>query len=220
MYFEGTTATITATAEDCYKFVGWLDGVTEAQRTITMNNNIDLIANFEIKKYNLTVTAGENGTVEGGATGIDCGTKKTIEAIPDDCYRFVNWTDADDEPVSDAISLDVTLIKDTTLTANFEIKKFDLTVTAGANGNIKDGDITAVKFDCGEERTIEAIPAEGYQFVNWTDGNNESVSTYNPLVDYAITKNTTLTANFELIPAAPKKPFMKIRMKFLNSETD
>ena len=63
-YNYGATATITATANDCYEFVSWNDGNTDNPRTITIEENITLTANFEAIVYesilNVSICAGAN----------------------------------------------------------------------------------------------------------------------------------------------------------------
>ncbi|MEE0947855.1 MAG: leucine-rich repeat protein, partial [Bacteroidales bacterium] len=63
-YNYGATATITATANDCYEFVSWNDGNTDNPRTIIIEENITLTANFEAIVYesilNVSICAGAN----------------------------------------------------------------------------------------------------------------------------------------------------------------
>ena len=46
-YNEGTEVTITATANECYKFTEWSDGDVNNPRTISLNSDLNLNANFE-----------------------------------------------------------------------------------------------------------------------------------------------------------------------------
>lgn len=46
-YREGTKVQIWAEAKAGYKFIRWSDGSTESSRTITANEDIELIAYFE-----------------------------------------------------------------------------------------------------------------------------------------------------------------------------
>ncbi len=59
-------------------------------------------------------------------------------------------------------------------------------------------EVSATEVEEGTEVTFTATAAEGYQFVNWTSG-EEVVSTENPYT-VAVTAEMALTANFELIP--------------------
>ena len=48
LYEEGEEVTFTATPNDGYQFVQWSDGVEDATRTVQMNDNIELTAEFEL----------------------------------------------------------------------------------------------------------------------------------------------------------------------------
>jgi hypothetical protein len=173
---------------------------------------------IEYKGNTLTLNVNPSSVGKVIAKYNDLGTEVTLTATANDCYKFVNWTSEGVEPSTENPQENIGMDGDDTFTANFEKLKYNLTVTAGANGSVTpEGTETGI--DCGTKKTITATPADGYQFVNWTDGDNTEVSD-NPSYEYTIIKTATLTANFAEIPAAPKKPFMKIRMKFLNSETD
>ena len=64
-YTYGTSANITATPAECYHFVQWSDGDTNATRTIVVTGNIELTAIFEIDTYTIKVESADEtqGTV-------------------------------------------------------------------------------------------------------------------------------------------------------------
>ncbi len=77
---------------------------------------------------------------------------------------------------------------------------YNVTVTA-ENGTVEG----AGEYEEGKTATLTATPAEGYEFVNWTVG-EEVVSTENPY-SFVVTADIALVANFELIPVVePEKP--------------
>lgn len=45
-YAYGTEAAVSATAAEGYVFAGWSDGVDEAERTLTVESDVELVANF------------------------------------------------------------------------------------------------------------------------------------------------------------------------------
>lgn len=64
-YTYGTAVNISAIPAECFHFVAWSDGDTNAQRTIIVKGNITLEATFEVDTYTIWVeSADENqGTV-------------------------------------------------------------------------------------------------------------------------------------------------------------
>ena len=52
-----SSATLTATANACYQFVGWNDGNTENPRLVTLSSDTTLTANFEEIVFDTTITA-------------------------------------------------------------------------------------------------------------------------------------------------------------------
>ncbi|HLW08718.1 MAG TPA: T9SS type A sorting domain-containing protein, partial [Marinilabiliaceae bacterium] len=87
--------------------------------------------------------------------------------------------------------------KDATLTANFELVDYQLSLNADPNagGFVSNGGA----FNMGAIVAVYATPAKGYHFVNWTDA-EENVISSEAVFDYTMpAKDATLTANFEVI---------------------
>ncbi|MDG1213493.1 MAG: hypothetical protein P8N20_05170 [Flavobacteriaceae bacterium] len=99
-YESGQTISVTATPEGEYVFKNWSDGNTNATRTITISSSSTLTANFEKKKYPLTVNIeGEGEVLEeivnaGRTTDYDSGTTVKLTAVPSEGWEFVGWTGA------------------------------------------------------------------------------------------------------------------------------
>ena len=81
--------------------------------------------------------------------------------------------------------------------------KYNVTVTA-ENGTVTG----AGEYEEGATATLTATPAEGYEFVNWTKG-EEVVSTENPYT-FTVSADVALVANFK--EAAPTYEIMPIEM--------
>ncbi|MFP4042660.1 MAG: InlB B-repeat-containing protein, partial [Bacteroidales bacterium] len=187
-----------------YEFVNWTDEDDEivSEETEfnykTSNEDMTFTANFEeIPTYSLTLVAEpeEGGEVQGSGEYQE-DEEVTLTAIPNEGYEFVNWTDEDDEIVSEETEFNYkTSNEDMTFTANFEeIPTYSLTLVAEPE---EGGEVQGSgEYQEDEEVTLTAIPNEGYEFVNWTDEDDEIVSEEAEFNYRTTNENTTFTANF------------------------
>jgi hypothetical protein len=122
-YEKGQTVTVTATPQGEYVFTGWSDGITDATRTVTIDATKTLTANFEKKKYPLTVNIeGEGEVLEeivnaGRTTDYNSGTTVKLTAQATDGWKFLEWRgdiESTDNPIQILIS------ESKTVTATFE----------------------------------------------------------------------------------------------------
>lgn len=135
-YDEGTELRITATRNFGYKFVNWTDGKgniasTEPQFKITLNEDVELTANFEkINTYSLNVDVTEPAkyymvTVSPEPTVIDNknmfeeGTKVTLTAVSNKIMTFNSWSNG--ETSSELV---LTMDKNQDLKANYSAIDF------------------------------------------------------------------------------------------------
>ena len=123
-HFEDVT--VTATESTGYHFYNWTENGSEVSRSAEYSFEVDgarnLVANFEINKYTISVTAGKNGSVSGNNT-YDHGMIATVKAVPDTGYHFVNWTENGKEvSTSEMYSFEATSSR--TLEANFAINYY------------------------------------------------------------------------------------------------
>jgi len=164
VYAYGTEATVVATPADCYDFLGWFVGDTlvsdNAEYTFTVTEDVDLVAVFTLKTFEVTVTAEpeEGGVVDGGGT-YDCGTEVTVTAEADECYDFLGWF-VGDTLVSDNAEYTFTVTEDVDLVAVFAIKTYVVTSTAGEDGAVDPEGETVV--GCGDDLLFTFTPDEGY----------------------------------------------------------
>ncbi|MFA5367751.1 MAG: S8 family serine peptidase, partial [Dehalococcoidia bacterium] len=138
--------------------------------------------------FTLAYSAGADGSINGSSLQtVNCSESgSSVEAIPDACYHFVNWSDSSTQNPR----TDTSVKEDITVTANFAIDTFTLTYNAGASGSIT-GD-TPQAVDCGSSGSaVTAVPNDCYHFVNWSD-----LSTDNPRTDTNVQGDITVTANF------------------------
>jgi hypothetical protein len=209
-YPQGTSVTVSATpASKIYHFVNWTEGKTivstDANYTFTATADRNLVANFEqnaATTYTIAVTASPSnmGSASGGGTYTE-GASVTVSATPaSKMYHFVNWTEGKTIVSTDA-NYTFTATADRNLVANFEQNAVttytvDVAVLPASSGTAVGGGT----FNEGSSVTVTAAPAEGFVFVNWTEGGTE-VST-NAAYTFTLTANRNLVANFEELPPA------------------
>ena len=114
-YYQGETATITATANEHYYFAQWSDGISTNPRMVTVTGDATYTAVFEPVMYTVTVEANDYtmGQVAGSGS-YAYGSTATIEARAFGGYRFTGWSDGDT-----AAKRNITVIDDISLTATF-----------------------------------------------------------------------------------------------------
>jgi uncharacterized protein YjdB len=125
-----------------------------------------------------------------GAGIYNAGSTVTLSAVPELHYHFVNWTNSRGAVISTNSTYVINnLSADTTVTANFAIDMFTVTVIAGTGGNATGGGYYAY----GSVITLTAIPNTGYKFVSWSDSNTNATR------DITVTDDVSYTATFQLI---------------------
>ncbi|HUH58430.1 MAG TPA: InlB B-repeat-containing protein, partial [Pseudomonadales bacterium] len=147
-------------------------------------------AEFEVVKYNLTYTAGANGSLTGETSQtVNHGSAGTeVTAAADINYHFVKWSDG----VTANPRTDVNVTADVTVEAEFAINTYSLTYTAGANGSLE-GEASQTANHGTDGAAITAVANTGYHFVKWSDG-----STANPRNDVNVTADVTVEAEFAI----------------------
>ncbi len=116
----GEEISLKATAAAHYHFAGWSDGNKDAERTISVNKDLNLTANFELDTYTISVNA-KNGTIEGNGT-FSFGTNVTLTAKPAFGYHFVSWSDGNtDNPRTVTINDELFNTINESFTAIFEV---------------------------------------------------------------------------------------------------
>ena len=117
-YVAGTTVTFTATPRDGYVFTNWTNTSTNQIFTtnplsIKVNENTNLVANFEKAAYNVMFTISGEGNVEKeviGGGGFTHGSEVQFTAIPSDNYSFFYWNnDPGDTDNPKTVTLDSNL---------------------------------------------------------------------------------------------------------------
>jgi hypothetical protein len=190
-YNAGTSCTLTATPASGYQFQSWKkNGIvvsTNPNYTFTVTEDATYTAYFgevQINYYTITTEANptEGGTVTGGGTFQENSTV-TLSATPTIGYYFNRWNDYySDNPRT------ITVTGDATYTAYFW--PISYTITVYANPTYGGNAVGSGTFLYGDEVTIIAYPASGYEFAGWDDGNIDNPRTI------IVTDNAIFTAIF------------------------
>jgi len=167
-----------------------------------MDADKTLTANF-VRQFTLTMQVSPAGggttTPTVGSHVYDEGTVVAVDAVANAGFRWDQWTG----PVNGAVgtaSNTVTMDADKTLTANF-VRQFTLTMQVSpAGGGTTSPAEGAHVYDEGTVVPIEAFPAAGYVFDQWT---GDVTGVVNPTT-VTVDADKTVTANFVLAADPPR----------------
>ncbi|MAT41461.1 MAG: hypothetical protein CL609_03895 [Anaerolineaceae bacterium] len=186
-YDFNTEVTLTAAPEDGSIFTGWSGACTNTTGdcVVTVDEAKSVTATFTLNQYDLTVNLDGTGSgeVSSSPAGISCGvdcqesynydTEVTLTATPEDGSTFVGWSGACTNTTGDCV---VILDEAKSVTANFTLNQYDLTVNLDGTGN---GFVTSspVGINCGldcqekynfnTEVTLTATSEDGSTFAGW-----------------------------------------------------
>jgi hypothetical protein len=151
--------------------------------------------------FNLTLLANpeEGGEVE-GAGEYEAGEDVEVTATANDGWMFVNWTDELGDPLSSEATYAFVMPEtDLEITANFELMSYNLSLSAAPEegGEV----IGAGTYYPGDEIEVDAIPNENWEFINWTDSEENIVSEEPANTIIMPEGDLTLIANFRFITA-------------------
>lgn len=198
-YDEGSTVRLIATANYGYSFLGWYDGntliTTETEYLLKLESNLELTAKWkkEFQTYALnTINTNSNAgdiTVHEDSR-IKENTNVTLRAIPKENYKFIGWYEGDTLLSQDSTYTFV-IDHNTVIQAKWETLSTFIINTI--NDNPEAGTITSFTnqiFKESDEITLEAVPATGYVFNGWYNGDT--------LVSNSATYTFTIDSNLEL----------------------
>ncbi|MDB4047060.1 hypothetical protein N9486_02980, partial [Flavobacteriaceae bacterium] len=175
-----------------------------ATRTITIGSNSTLTANFEKRKYPLTVNFdGEGEVIEeivnsGRTTEYDSGTTVKLTAQAAAEWVFVGWT-GDIESTEESVQIVIGEPKE--VTATFEKKKYPLSVNIEGEGEVLEEIVEAGRttdYDSGTTVKLTAVPSEGWEFVGWTG----AIASAELEIEILVSEAKTISATFSLITNA------------------
>ena len=211
-YIDSSMVTLSATANDGYRFMQWDDGDTNAVRTLLLVSDTTFIAYFAADTLptpppdtvwrTVTVLCDSTmGSVSGGGTYIDS-SMVTLSATANDGYRFMQWDDGDTNAVRTLL-----LVSDTTFIAYFAADTLPtpppdtvwrtVTVTTNVSGAAEAYGsglyVDSSTVEIGYHLVDTATNGGHWQFLGWNDG-----GTGNPR-DILVTSDTDIVALFEWV---------------------
>lgn len=163
----------------------WNDDYRDSlSRCITLTSDTVLTVYFEGAVHQVSVLAYSHGIVGCNRNNVSHGDTTYIWAIPDTGFHFELWSDGDTNA-----HRNITVTRDTTLTAFFDTNWYTLTVLSGDSTL---GHVTGSGYyKHGSFVTATATPDSNSRFVRWSND-----ITSNPYSFY-LTNDLQLTAIFE-----------------------
>ena len=146
----------------------------------------------ELCKYELTINIEGKGTVtkEPNKEKYEYGTIVKLTGVPDTGWSFSHWSgDLNSQNNPENITID----SDKTVTANFSINNYTLTINIEGKGSVlKDPD--QENYDYGTVVNLTAVPDTGWSFSHWSGDLNSSNNPENITID----SDKSVTAHFSI----------------------
>jgi len=204
---HGAQAEITATPDSIHDFANWSgtglsSDASLATATVDMTEPRTITANFSLKQYQLLVEAGIGGSTTGSGQYVHF-ESASISATADDAngYEFDNWTgSAVDSSSSPTTTVSIT--GETTVTANFKLKDYALSIdTYDLSNSQSGGGVTTGSGvrQHGESVTVTATANPEYDFIAWYNPTGNPVGDDHHNTTNTITMDDgaiTIVANF------------------------
>jgi len=190
-YDKQLQVAITASPALGYRFDHWEGSGSGDSPTLhlLMDRNKKVTA-FFTKVYMLSAssTPSDGGSVSPKSGTYDAGSNVSLIANPNQYYKFNGWA-GDVSGNSDHIT--ITMDSNKQIIASFVklIYSFQAQADSANNGAVQP---SGGSFEAGTQRTITAIPANGYRFDHWGGGVSGTQNPLNIMMD----NNKTITAYF------------------------
>jgi outer membrane lipoprotein-sorting protein len=211
-YDGGSVVDLVAEAEPGYRFVnltGDVDTIVDpdsASTTITINDDYFITANFEplpSVEYSLTIDSTQGGEVTTPGEGtFTCDAGKVVDllAVADEHYEFTGWT-GDVDYVDDiyAAETTVTVWDDYSITANFELVQYTLTIDSLACGEVTSPGMGTSRYRHGHIVRLVVVAEEHYRFVGWTGDIEQIADPASPDTTITMWGDYSITVVFELV---------------------
>ncbi len=195
----GNSITVTATPNEGYMFSSWSNGSQSHILELEVTSNLTLVANFEllVNSYDVVISSGEGGSVSNEGGSFSEGSTINVEAIPNDGYSFVSWSNGLTEP-----NISILVTENINLEATFEeLPRYQVTFNETQGGIIsalslsESTTLSSGEFYQGYVITLTAIPDDGYRFKQWIGIDSSSNQ-----IEISIDAEIEISAEFEPIP--------------------
>lgn len=189
-YSQNTFATVTATPETGYQFIGWLGDYegSDNPAQIYMDADKFISAQFDLITYYVTINIepGGSATVTGGGQH-PYGNTAVISTTPNSGYNFTGYTgdlNTSDNPA------DLFIDGDKTVTVNLEQIQYELEIIVNPAG--AGMPIGAGTYADGATVEVTSNQGENYCFEYWTG----AISTSDDPAEVLMDGDRSVTANY------------------------
>ncbi len=214
IYGNGTSVTLTATADSGSTFAGWSGGCSGTGIcTVTMSQAVNVTATFTASSvgYTLSVTKSGSGTVVSNPSGINCGAicvtttfasgaSVTLTATPDSGTAFAGWGG---DCSGTSATCTVTMNQVRVASATFATARYALSVAPTGTGSgtvasnpsgLNCGTSCSVYFDSGTSVILTATAATGSTFNGWGGACSGTAATCAVTMSQALSVAATFTS--------------------------
>ncbi|HOJ95476.1 MAG TPA: hypothetical protein PK024_01350, partial [Methanospirillum sp.] len=174
----GSNQAFVITANPCYNISSIiidgspLSGPFTSPHTYTFTNvqqSHTINAEFAIKNFTITATAGSNGQISPtGTVSVTCGSNRAFVITANPCYSISSIIidgSSIPGPFTSPYTYTFTNIQQShTINAEFAIKNFTITATAGPNGQISPAGV--VRVNCGSNQAFTITANSGYIIID------------------------------------------------------
>ena len=169
-FYESSSCTLTATANNHYEFTNWTKNGTQVSTanpyTFTVTGNATYVANFTaLSPHTVTCNTVQNGTISASPTSAYKGETVTLTATPASGYCLGTWSvTANGQSIT--VNADNTFTmpdSNVTVSATFVVG-YNVTLAPATNGTISANPTSG---PAGSTITLTATPATGYNFDSW-----------------------------------------------------
>ncbi len=177
-YLSGTAANLKAVPFSGYQFHRWEGDLSGVQNPVevTVDRTLVVTARFVQESYSVrTATLPVHGGTVNGSGSFVFGGEAALEAVPAMNYSFTGWSggaSGTDNPLS------LSILSDVLVTANFGLTQDWHLVQASSQDQAKGMVDGGGAYALGSDVKFEAVPADGFAFVQWS---GDEIGSANPL---------------------------------------